>query len=271
MGLLAFAPTSVFAQDEAGEEMTEEAETEAAEEAESAEAEAGEEAEAEAPADGAADATAAPTTAAVERFPIRRGLFAEADMGVDFAIGGRNTNRLVNGVPASAGTSNIEPYLGMMFGYDFFSNEKVNVAAGLKLALILNGGSGVVSSAEAAAGAVGQGAVSTIPSDFSIWQAGAGVNVDILFTDRLGLGIKLDGGMAVYEPDPRAPAESLSGDPLPDAGGPSIGGIFGLGAGVTYATLLPGFQVGLDVRFVAALINGLRPGNAITVPLKYNF
>ncbi len=205
------------------------------------------------------------------RFPIRRGLFAEGDFGVFMTIGGRNTN---NPALPSRGASNMQPYVGIMTGYDLYSDDVMNFAAGLKFALMLNGSAGRVSDAEAANPSAGNPL--TKANDYEVWQIGVGGAFDYLLTDRFGLSLKMDGGLAILNASPFEAANVPGGDAqdalqFPNAGKSTIGGIVSAGVGVTYATLLTGFTVGIDVRFSAILADELIPALSITAPIKYNF
>lgn len=205
------------------------------------------------------------------RFPIRRGLFAEGDFGVFMTFGGRNTNNPA--LPART-ASNMQPYLGIMTGYDLYNDEVMNLAAGLKLALMLNGSAGRVTAAEAANPVAGDPL--TKANDYEVWQIGVGGAFDYLLTDRLGVSFKLDGGLAILNASPFEAANQVGGDgqdalQFPNAGKSTMGGIVSVGGGVTYATLLTGFTVGLDVRFSAILASSFIPALSITAPIKYNF
>lgn len=201
-------------------------------------------------------------------FPIRRGFFAEGDFGVFFAFGGRNTN-VERGTPAPRATSNLEPTIGLTVGYDILSGSTLNLALGLRGAMFLNGGAGRVS-AEDAMGV--NGALPTTRSnDFSIYETGVAVQVDFYLSDRLSLATKLGGGLAILNPDPSVASATVRRDPIPGAGGAGLGGMGSAAFGVNYATLLTGFQVGLDIRFVAVFFDGIIPALSATVPIKYNF
>lgn len=232
--------------------------------------------EAEGEADGeateakAADpASSAATDAAYERFDIRHGFFSEGDLGIFLSFGGTNTN---NPALPGRGTSNVQPYFGMVFGYDVTHSEKFNLGVGFKLGMLLNGGAGRVSSDELPGGGAGIDATSK-PNDFNIIEAGASIEASIFVTPRFAITVKGDGGLAMLDPDPSKAAASGpdASDALDGAGGIGIGGIFGVGAGVEYFTLLNGFSVGLTLRFVGILADGFIPGAAVSIPVKYNF
>lgn len=251
-----------FAQDD-------EADTDAATDV--AATEGGDGAEAEDEAEPAAEGSGQSYAAAEARFPIRRGFFAEGDFGVFMTFGGRNTN---NPALPSRGVSNMQPYLGVMAGYDLMSDDVMNIAAGLKIAVLLNGSAGRVTAAEAVSAANGD--PTTQANDYEVWEIGVGGAFDYLLTDRLGLSFKLDGGLAILNASPFEAANVVGGDSndalqFPNAGKSTMGGIVSAGAGVTYATLLTGFSVGLDVRFSAILSSSFIPALSATIPIKYNF
>lgn len=211
------------------------------------------------PAEGAAPATT-PSGTVEQRFNIRRGFFTEGDFGLYLAFGGRNTN---NPNLPTRSTSNIQPYLGITIGYDVVSNESLNFSIGPKFALLLNGGAGRPSAADIADA---ENVATTHSNDFSIFEAGLAATVSIMMTDRLALAIRVDGGLGATDPNPALWAEESA-----DAGAFGFGAMFGAGVGVEYFTLLNGFTVGANLRFVGVLAEGMIPGAAFTIPVKYNF
>lgn len=211
------------------------------------------------PAEGAAP----PAASLEQRFNIRRGFFTEGDFGIFLAFGGNNTN---NPLVPSRSTSNIQPYLAITIGYDLVSNESINLAVGPKLGLLLNGGAGRPSSADLASG--DEKIPTTHSNDFSVFEAGLAATLSIMMTDRIALSVRLDGGLGATDPNPALWAEE-EGNGTPGAFG--FGGMFGAGVGVEYSTLLNGFTVGANLRFVGVLAEGLIPGAAFTIPVKYNF
>ena len=74
-----------------------------------------------------------------EPFPIRRGLYAEADLGIFLTLFGRNTNK--QELPSKA-TSNVQPYLGVTIGYDVLQKPTLTLGVGLKLAAGYSSGAG---------------------------------------------------------------------------------------------------------------------------------
>jgi hypothetical protein len=220
------------------------------------------------PAEAAAPATGASAKASEPRFDIRRGLHSEGDFGVFLTFGGTNTN---NPALPSRATSNIQPYVGVMVGYDVLQGDNWNLALGGKFALLLNGGAGRVSNAEIADTSPGAPDPTTKSNDFAVYETGLAVHFGYLLTDRLALNVKADGGLAVLDPDPSLAAANYDGDPLDQAGGIGVGGIFGVGLGVEWFTLLNGFSVGATARYVGILADGLISGVSVTFPVKYNF
>ena len=207
---------------------------------------------------------ATPDASVVERreqFPIRRGLFVTGDFGGYFSFGGINTN--VPGFPDKT-ISNFQPMVGVNVGYDVLTNEQLNIAVALRGALSYNAGSGVVDRAVAQP---------THPVDFDMYQVGVAAKFGFMLLDRLTLNAVIDGGLALVTPDPdAAPVLPGTDTPNPNAGETAIGGMFGVGPGLEFHTLLPGFSVGLDLRFQGTFFgNAFVPGMSITAPLKYNF
>src|SRR5262245_30622529 len=72
---------------------------------------------------GGGKPASAPPADTSGRFKIRRGLFAEGDLGLFLTFGGRNTND--PGLP-SRSTSNVQPQLGLTVGYDLVHGETYN-------------------------------------------------------------------------------------------------------------------------------------------------
>ena len=206
-------------------------------------------------------------------FDVKRGFFREGDLGIFFAFGGVNTNAVQ---PTPRSTSNLQPYMGITIGYDVAHGRNYNFALGGRFAMLLNGGAGRVSNAELEAGP-GDPDPTTKSADFSIMQAGLAASLGIRLDERLALNLKADGGLALLDPDPNraAAARPLPGTgmgaPIDGAGGLGIGGIFGVGAGVEYYTMLDGFSVGLFARFIGVVGDSFIPGLSVTVPIKYNF
>lgn len=223
---------------------------------------------AQAPADPAADGEGsqpkkrAPAAASpVDGSAVRHGLFAESDLGVFLTFGGRNTNAPPD-FP-SRPTSNIQPYLGLTFGYAARLSDTLSLGGGLKIAAGYSAGAGRITGGDLNTLQVDD--LATRPNDFAVMQAGAMGVIGIFLTDRVALTGKIDVGLGVADPNPtKSAAES-------GAAGAGIGVIAGAGFGVEYYTLLNDFSVGLDVRFGAILIGGFIPSVSATLPIKYTF
>jgi hypothetical protein len=193
-----------------------------------------------------------------QTFTIKRGLFAEGDLGIYMSFGGVNTNRV--DVPSKP-VSNIQPYVGLTFGYDVFSTSSFALGIGVRLAMGLNGGAG-----RADPNVQPADDVNTSSNDFSLQEAGAAINVIVLLTDRLALSFKLDGGAGFLTPDPTLPAADVN------AGKYLFAPMFGGALGLELYTLLNDFSLGLQARFVGAIGGGeFIPGLSVTVPIKYTF
>jgi hypothetical protein len=207
----------------------------------------------------AAPEAAGPSSAPQDRFKIKRGFFAQSDLGVFLTFGGRNTN---NPMLPSRVTSNIQPHLGVVVGYDVVHSEAFSLSLGLRFAMGLSGGAGRVTSAE-----LGMEDVTTKSNDFSVIEAGGEIGLGILATDRLAVTIKVDGGAGIVDPDP----SKVAGDPCNCAGAATFAPTFGAGAGIEFFTLLNDFSVGFTMRFQGVLVDGLIPGASFTIPIKYTF
>lgn len=226
---------------------------------------------------GEAQPSAAPAAAAESAFKIKRGFFAESDLGLFLTFGGRNTN---DPTLPSRGTSNIQPHVGVTVGYDLVHGPKYSFSLGLRLAMGLNGGAGRVTDAEIAAG----DEVTTKSSDYSVIETGLVGAVSFLVTERLAVAVKVDGGGGFVDPDPSTPAvhqpPCLEGETQLDngdlcsvagAGGAAFAPTFGAGVGIEYFTLLNDFSVGITLRFQAILLDGMIPAATATFPIKYTF
>ena len=207
----------------------------------------------------AAEADPAPA----QKFPIKRGFFVETDLGIFFTFAGRNTNDPVN-LPKRL-YSNVQPFLGVTLAYDIAHSDAFSFAVGLKLGAGYSSGAGRISDREIQAAGNNLAALATRPNDFSILQAGVVAAVAIPATDRLWITGKVDGGLGVAQPNPNHIAEDAS-TPLT-----AIGAVVGFGLGAEFFTLLNDFSVGLDLRFVLALVGDPIPGLSVTAPIKYTF
>lgn len=259
--LVLAAPMTAFAQ---GEETPPATEEKPAEETTAAPAEAVDTAKAAAPAEEVKD----------EPFQIRRGFFAEADLGVYFTFGGRNTNDVNPENPfPKKGISNVQPYLALTAGYDLVHSEGFALSAGLRLGAGYSGGAGRVDDSELT-GLQGSAddakatiaSVSTKPSDFAVIEMGAALAAAIFVSQRVAITVKADGGIAAVDPNPTAYAAD------PGAASATFAPIIGGGLGVEYFTLLNDFSVGLDLRFAMVLVSGSSiPSASISAPIKYTF
>lgn len=192
-------------------------------------------------------------------FKIRRGFFAETDLGVYFTFGGRNTNDVA--LP-SRGISNVQPFLGITAGYDIVHGPRYSFSLGVKLAVGYSGGAGRVTGAEVMMGGTD---LTTRSSDFAVMEAGVAAGFAYMVSDRLAVTAKLDGGAGIVDPNPKASASDTG------AGGVSAGGLIGAGLGIEYFTLLNDFSVGLDLRYAQVLAGGSIPSASVTIPIKYTF
>lgn len=209
----------------------------------------------EAPTETTPAATA--ETAPGDRFKIRRGFYAQADLGVYMTFGGRNTN---NPAFPKRFSSNVQPHVGVVAGYDVVSSDSFNLGLGARFAMGLSGGAGRVTDAELAGEDVG-----TKSNDFSVIEAGVEADLAIMMSERVWLDVKLDGGAGIVDPDP----SKVAGEE--GAGAATFAPVFGVGVGVEYFTLLNDFSVGATLRFQGVLLDGMIPGASITIPIKYTF
>lgn len=202
-------------------------------------------------------AESAPSSSPADAFKIKRGFFVSSDLGVFLTFGGRNTN---NPMLPSRPTSNIQPHLGIVAGYDIFHTDSFDFSLGLRFAMGLSGGAGRVTAAE-----LTDPEATTKSNDFSVIEAGAEVGLGFLLTDRLALTFKADGGAGIVDPDPSTTA-GVAG-----AGGATFATTFGVGLGIEFFTLLNDFSIGFTMRFQGVLVDGLIPGASFTIPIKYTF
>jgi hypothetical protein len=223
-------------------------------------------------ADAAADAggeeasaprpTPAAPAAETTKQPIKRGLHAQADLGIFITFGGRNTNNI--DLP-SRGTSNLQPFLGLTLGYDVAHSEAYSFSLGLKLGAGYSAGAGRVSAADIANDPNPALNLTTRPNDFAVMEVGVAAAFGYMMSERLALTFKADGGLGIVDPHPtRAAGED-------GAGGIGVGPAFGASLGAEYFPLLNDFSVGIDARFAGVLVDGLIPGLSVTVPIKYTF
>lgn len=202
-------------------------------------------------------------------YAVRRGVFVSGDFGIYFRFGGTNTNSPGARPLPSRSTSNIQPYYGIVAGYDLVDTPDFSLSGGLRFGMLLNGGSGSASANDSDADP------NTFPNDYSVIQTGVAFKGSLRVADRVGLVFGLDGGLALLDPDPLAPAANGPGinGALESSGGIGIGGIAGLSVGAELYTLLDGFTIGSNLRFTAIFAGSdFIPGLAIeVVNFKYNF
>jgi hypothetical protein len=220
------------------------------------------------------------------RTVIRRGFFAEADLGMYLTFIGRNTADMT--LPKRF-SSNLEPHLGVNVGYDVVHSDAFNLAIALRGAMGFNGGLGRVSDAEyqtytdPSAPKAGAPDPTTKPANYTVTELGLLVTASIMMTDRVAISVRGDGGLGVLNPDPTKAAATLdspcptaagqtNGCNIPGAGGAAFVPVFGAGVGVEYYTLLNDFTVGVLLRFQGVLASdGMIPAASITFPIKYTF
>ncbi len=194
----------------------------------------------------------------LSEFLVKRGVYAEADFGAFVSFGGVNT-RAVD-LPTRT-FSTPQTYAGVVLGWDLAHGAFYSFALGLRTAFALNGGAGRVSDSERSQ----DPNIRLKPSDFLIWELGLHAAFAWMLGRRIAWKFRVDGGGAVLSPDPALGALESG------AGGSRWAPAFGVGTGVEYYTLLTDFSVGLSVRFVGVLREGLIPGMTVSVPLKYAF
>jgi hypothetical protein len=210
----------------------------------------------------APDAQVAPEPES-QPFPIRRGFYAEADLGVFLTLLGRNTNKAT--LPAKS-TSNAQPYLGITLGYDVLEKPGFTLGVGLKLAAGYSSGAGRISDTELNDGSITDVQLMTRPNDFAVYEIGVSVAMGFMVHERVAITLKLDGGMGAAYANPYLFASETG------AAGAAIGGMAGGSLGVEYFTLLNDFSVGLDLRGAGVFIAGnIIPAVSITAPIKYTF
>jgi hypothetical protein len=191
---------------------------------------------------------------------LRRGLYATGDFGGYFSFGGRNRSQ--PGFPSRT-VSNFQPMVALTLGYDLVSTPSINWGAGLRFAAAYNSASSRISSTEATQAQIAR----NLPADFGIYQIGVGSKISFMVLERLAVNAVIDAGLGVGNPDPGTPVDDPAG-----GGSAAYGFAFGVGPGIEFFTLFPGFSVGLDARFMGTLVGGkFIPGLGITAPLKYTF
>ena len=285
-GLLVAVPATALAQDEGSTE------TEAAETTETADtAETTDDAAAAAEGDAAVEeaprnVSASGYATTEQPFSARRGWFAEGELGVFMTIGGRNSDKQLEGFP-SVGISNASPYIAVILGYDVFSTDSFALSVGPKFGAAFNSGSSRVTSDFAQQRPQ---AASTFANDYAAYEAGLNVSLVFMVAEQLSVTAKLNGGAVFVDSNPNvdycgvggvdeqaSPSLPTDADTLrelcgdTDAGNLAIGGLFGASAGIEWYTLLNGFSVGVQIRFQGLLVDGFIPGIAIPATLRYTF
>lgn len=190
---------------------------------------------------------------------LRRGWFAEGEFGVMMSFGGYLTPQVANQI-TKVSVSNAQPYFGLNVGYDLYQGESFTLSLGPSLAFGFNSGAGRPSEADR----VSSNAM-LVGSDYSIFQAGLSLGLSWLLSERWALFSRLGGGGAIIDPNPTVVATDAA------AGDPSLMGSFNASLGVEVYTLLTGFSVGFQVRFLALLGEDFVPALAFPISVKYNF
>ena len=170
------------------------------------------------------------------------GFYSAADLGGFLRFGGFTTsNQGQCSHPAAPCvpriSSNLQPWIKLAIGYDVLNIDAFQISTQVSF------GSGFVANSAPVQDALDS------PRDYAVLMA----NVELIgtfFIERLGFTGKVFGGAA-----------SLTPTPLPDAGG--LGALVGVGAGVTWATLLTDVTVGAEVNGMYVLVPvGADPGFA---------
>lgn len=214
-----------------------------------------------------------PAVKAQASAPIRRhGWFLQGDLGVYFSLGGNDVDLGIGEVTSNS-AGNIQPMAALTAGYDVFHDERHNLAVGARF-------SGTYSASTAQVpndiGQTGEAAF-TFPSDVEFLQFGAAVDYTYFFTERLGLKVHGDGGIALVSPNPDVAlglgaVSVTTPNPEEGAGARQVGVAFSGGLGIEYYTRLNGFAVGLNTAFYGVANDvSFIPGLGIYVPLKYTF
>ena len=262
----------------------------------SAQADDGKAAKSEATTDGSGrkNVTAAGYTTTDEPYQPRRGLSIEGDLGIFFTLGGRNSNDTnPNDLFPSRVSSNANPYLAIVVGYDVFATDSFALSIGPKVGVGFNGGASRVTAEDV--DVVGVEGGSTFANDYAIYEAGLNIGLSFMVSERLALTGKLSGGAVFIDANPNvdycgANADSDGPSPILDvdptvveveafrdacgnsgAGDLAVGALFAGAVGVEWYTLLNGFSVGLEVRYHGLLVDGFFSGVAIPATLRYTF
>jgi hypothetical protein len=200
-------------------------------------------------------AARAATPAAGVAQEIRRGFFADVNLGGFFTVGGKNAE-------GSTIASNAQPYLQLGVGYDL---DQTGVELLRAFSVGVNFGLGASAAAcfgnvDRRGGCVGDDG-QDLSSNFTATMFAAQLSYKIFLDERLTLQPRLGGGLALFDPEP-----------VRDAEGRALkrGAILGLGLGIEYATRMDHFSIGADVD--ARLIAGPNIfAMAIYPKIKYTF
>lgn len=189
---------------------------------------------------------AADISSQVEGFEYSRGLYTQSDLGFFMRFGGytdeKNGTSITGSRTRAVVVSNLQPYVGFSVGYDVLDF----------LSLQLSYGTGYVANAAQRANE------SESPIDYSMTFANLAVVGNFLVMDRLALEARVFGGGTVFAPAPLPDASNFAADA-------------GLGIGVKYMTLLPGFIVGADVNALVAFPEFVPALNFSPLIIKYVF
>lgn len=174
---------------------------------------------------------------------VRRGFFAETDLGVFWTLGGENRY------------SNAQSYLQLGVGVDL--TERLTVGAHFGL------GSSAVN---CFAGYLPDSDVCRLPDNFTVAFANGSLAYNFTLGERFYLSPKLLGGMARLDPAPIGEDGRTAAILAPNAG---------LGVGIEYFTSMDHFSVGADFAARAVLVpgdhGGVIPTFALFPRVKYTF
>lgn len=178
---------------------------------------------------------------------VRRGLFAEADTGTFFTVGGLN------------GVSNAQPFLGFGLGYDVM--DRFTLA--LHLDVGSSSGNCFTPAQDASTGeCVDPSQVLPLSANFAVFGVSLQGRYSWELAERFTAGPKLVLGAATLTPNPIAGGASDGSD--------GFHALVGLGAGVQYATNLDHFTIGLDVEY-RTVVGPNVGGIAIYPRIEYTF
>jgi hypothetical protein len=184
-----------------------------------------------------AELPADPSGKLYENFEIKRGFYVASDIGLVWAFGG-----------AEGGVSNTQAYVGLNIGYDFTS----------WFGWQLHGGRGFAASSPRSVNQLER------IRDFGWTNVLTGPVFFIKVWERLGLEVKLHGGIAVLDPVPLE--VNVDGIQLSTVA-PTVGG----GIALKYATLLTNFMLGLEITFNYMLLVNVPALNVSPLVARYTF